>query len=162
MPGTSATAVAITQANPKQAYEISGPLDPTKFYPASGLLPAVVAVKDQSGTWDTIGRTRTLKLSDGGQVVETITNTDSPTYFAYELSNFTKLFGTLISGARAEWRFERVELGTRISWTYTFFGRPGRGWVVGLIVKLLWGPYMNKVLPPIASEVSRQSASSSA
>jgi Polyketide cyclase / dehydrase and lipid transport len=156
MPGTSATSVAMASANPKLAYEISGPLDPAKFYPRSGLLPAVVAVRNQSGTWDTIGRTRRLDLSDGGHVIETITDTDSPTYFAYELSDFQKLFGLLVSGARAEWRFERVEHGTRISWTYTFFGKPGRSWAVALIVRLLWAPYMHKVLPPIAREVSRQ------
>lgn len=156
MPGTSATTTAVAQANPKQAYEISGPVDPTQFYPRSGVLPAVAAVRDQSGTWDTVGRTRRLELSDGGHVIETITDTDSPTYFAYELSDFQKVFGALVAGARAEWRFERVETGTRISWTYTFFGKPGRGWVVFLIVRLLWGPYMKRVLPPIAREVSRQ------
>jgi hypothetical protein len=158
MPGSSATAVAVARANPKQAYVISGPLDPTTFYPRSGLLPAVVSVQDQSGNWDTIGRTRRLMLSDGGHVIETITDTDSPTYFAYELSDFQKLFGALVSGARAEWRFERVAHGTRISWTYTFFGKPGRRWAVALIVRLLWAPYMKKVLPPIAREVSRQAA----
>ncbi len=162
MPGTTATSVATAHANPKQAYEISGPLDPTKFYPKSGLLPAVVAVHDQSGTWDTVGRTRKLALSDGGHVIETITDTDSPTYFSYELSDFQKLFGMIVSSAKAEWRFERVETGTQISWTYTFFSKPGKGWVVALIVKLLWGPYMKKVLPPIAREVSRQAAGTSA
>ena len=161
MPGTSATSVAVAHANPKQAYEISGPLDPSKFYPRSGLLPAVSAVHNQSGTWDAIGRTRTLVLSDGGYVIETITDTDSPTYFAYELSEFQKLFGMLVSGARAEWRFERVENGTQISWTYTFFGKPGRGWAVALVVNLLWAPYMNKVLPSIAREVSRQAEGAS-
>ena len=160
MPGSSATAVAVAVANPKQAYDISAPLDPAVFYPRSGPLPAVVAVRDQSGTWDTVGRTRRLQLSDGGHVIETITNTDSPTYFAYELSDFQKLFGALVSGARAQWRFERVEHGTQISWTYTFFGKPGRGLVVALIVRILWAPYMKKVLPPIAREVSRQAARS--
>ena len=162
MPGTSATAVAMTHANPKRAYEISGALDPSKFYPRSGPLPAVVAVRDQGGAWDTIGRTRTLMLSDGGYVIETITDTDSPTYFAYELSDFQKLFGMLVSGARAEWRFERAESGTRIRWTYTFFGKLGRGWIVALIVTTLWRPYMKKVLPPIGREVSRQAEEASA
>ena len=155
MSGTSATSAAVAQATPQQAYTISGPLDPTSFYPKSGVLPAVTAVRQQTGSWDEVGRTRMLTLSDGGHVIETITDTDSPTYFAYELSDFQKLFGMLVSGARAEWRFERVETGTRISWTYTFFAKSGRGWLVALIVRLLWGPYMTRVLPPIAREVSR-------
>lgn len=156
--GASATAVAMAAATPKEAYEISGPLDPTRFYPRSGALPAVVEVRNQTGPWDTVGQTRMLRLSDGGHVVETITDAVSPTYFAYELSDFQKLFGALVTGARAEWRFEREAEGTSIRWTYTFFGKPGRGWIVALIVKLLWGPYMHGVLPPIANEVSRQAA----
>lgn len=158
MAGSSATATAMAKATPKEAYDISGPLDPTAFYPKSGALPAVVEVRDQTGAWDTVGRTRKLMLSDGGHVIETITDTESPVYFAYELSDFQKLFGALVKGARAEWRFEREAEGTSIRWTYTFFGKPGRGWLVSLIVKLLWGPYMHKVLPPIANEVSRQAA----
>lgn len=158
--GNAATAStdAVVQSTPKQAWDISGPVDPTRFYPKYGPLPAVTAVRDQTGTWDTVGHTRRLILSDGGHVIETITDADSPTYFAYELSDFQKLFGMLVTGARAVWRFERVEAGTRIGWTYTFFGKPGRAWIVKLIVKLFWAPYMNKVLPPIAREVERQAA----
>lgn len=151
----TASANAVAETTPKRAYETSGPVDPTKFYPKFGPLPAVVEVRDQSGSWDTPGRTRTLVLSDGGSVVETITNAESPSYFAYDLSRFTGLFGVLVSGARAEWRFERIAEGTRIHWTYTFRGLPGRAWIVKLIVKLWWARYMQRVLPPIAREVER-------
>ncbi len=154
----SATVDAVAQATPKQSFEISGPIDPTGFYPKFGPLPAVVEVRDQSGSWDAVGRTRRLMLSDGGHVIETITDVTSPNLFAYELSGFQKLFGMLVLGARAEWRFERVAEGTRIRWTYTFFGKPGRAWIVKLIVKLWWAPYMARVLPPIAAEVERTAA----
>jgi hypothetical protein len=157
MTGSSATAEAVVTSTPAQAYTISGPLDPPTFYPKSGPLPAVVGVTDQSGSWDTVGRTRRLELSDGGHVIETITDTEVPGLFAYELSDFQKLFGALVTGARAEWRFDAVDGGTRIRWTYTFFGKPGRGWIVGIIVRTLWGPYMRRVLPPIAREVERLS-----
>ncbi|QYH35802.1 SRPBCC family protein [Salinibacterium sp. M195] len=153
--GISASAEALTRTNPQQAYEISGPVDPTRFYPRFGPLPAVVEVKEQSGDWNTIGRTRRLMLSDGGHVVETITDTDQPTLFAYELSDFQKLFGTLVSGARAEWRFEPRHGGTIILWSYTFYARPARGWVVWLVVRLWWARYMRRVLPAIAREVDR-------
>lgn len=158
MTQASATAVATVAATPKQAYDISGPLDPTTFYPKSGPLPAVVEVRNQTGTWDTVGRTRKLILSDGGHVIETITDANSPAYFAYELTDFQKLFGALVDHARAEWRFISEGERTSIRWTYTFFGKPGRGWIIGLIVGLLWAPYMRKVLQPIANEVSRQAA----
>ena len=155
---TSAAADAVVHATPKRAWEIVGPIDATRFYPKFGPLPAVVDVRDQVGAWDAVGQTRTLVLSDGGSVVETITDAASPTFFAYELSDFQKLFGRLVAGARAEWRFERVESGTSIRWSYEFFALPGRGWIVGLIVRMFWARYMKRVLSPIAAEVDRGDA----
>jgi len=143
------------RVTPERAYELSGPLDPTMFYPGRWPLPAVVSVEDQSGSWDAPGRSRTLMLSDGGRVVETITDAISPDLFAYELTDFQKLFGRLVSGARAEWRFEPEAGGTSIRWAYTFFALPGRTAIVRAIVKLFWAPYMRRVLPPIAREVER-------
>ena len=155
---TRAETVAVAMSTPKQAYEVAGPVDPTKFYPKSGPLPAVTAVRDQTGAWDTVGHTRKLLLSDGGHVIETITDAQSPSFFAYELSDFQKLFGALVAGARAEWRFEAVAGGTSIHWSYEFHARRGCGILVGLIVRLFWAPYMKRVLPPIAVEVERVAA----
>jgi hypothetical protein len=153
----TATVESIAQATPKRSYTTAGPIDPTRVYPRFGPLPAVVEVRHQSGSWDTPGRTRKLLLSDGGHVVETITDADSPTYFAYELSEFQKLFGKLVAGARAEWHFEGVAGGTRIRWTYTFRPRAGRGWVVAAIVRLFWAPYMRRVLPSVVAAVESRS-----
>ncbi|GAA1215685.1 SRPBCC family protein [Rhodoglobus aureus] len=157
--GVSASADALVRSNAQQAYEISGPLDPTRFYPRFGPLPAVIEVREQSGEWDTVGRTRMLMLSDGGHVIETITDTEVPALFAYELSEFQRLFGTLVSGARAEWRFEPRQSGSLIRWSYTFFARPARGWIVWLVVRLWWARYMRHVLPQIAREIDHRAAS---
>jgi hypothetical protein len=155
---STATVEAVIAATPRAAYDIGGPIDPTRHYPRFGPLPAVVGVIGQTGSWDTPGRTRTLLLSDGGSVVETITDADPPTFFAYELSDFRKLFGMLVKGARAEWRYDRTDAGTRIRWTYSFAARPGRAPVVTLIVRLFWAPYMRRVLPRIAHEIERRAA----
>lgn len=157
MNGTRAGASveSVAAAGLRDTYVITGPIDATRFYPKFGPLPAVASVVDQTGTWDTPGRSRRLELSDGGSVVETITDAISPTYFAYELTQFQKLFGVLVDHARAEWTFGSVNGGTRIRWTYTFFARPGWGWAVRLIVRAFWVPYMARVLPPIAREVER-------
>jgi hypothetical protein len=156
--GVSASVEVLTRTHPRQAYEVSCPLDHTRFYPRFGPLPAVIEVRDQSGEWNAVGRTRTLMLSDGGHVIETITDAESPEFFAYELSDFQKLLGTLVSGARAEWRFEPRQGGSLVRWKYTFFARPARGWIVWLIVRLWWARYMRQVLPPLAHEVDRLAA----
>lgn len=156
MTRASATVEGVTRASLLRAWEIATPLTPVGYYPKSGPLPAVIEVRDQTGPWDAPGQTRQLMLSDGGYVIEHLVHVDKPEVFVYELSDFQKLFGALVKGARAVWEFTEVNGGTKIRWTYTFHPRRGAGVVVGAIVKLLWGPYMKRVLPGIIAEVDKQ------
>ncbi|ROQ37258.1 polyketide cyclase/dehydrase/lipid transport protein [Frondihabitans sp. PhB188] len=155
---TSATASAhATAAAPlEHTWGVATPLTPVGFYPKSGPLPAVVEVRDQTGPWDGVGQRRQLMLSDGGSVVETTVRVDRPSAFVYELSEFQKLFGHLVSGARAEWFYTPDGGGTRIDWTYTFFAEPGAGLVLRGIVRFFWAPYMRTVLRGIVAEVERR------
>lgn len=137
-------------------WDVLTPIDPTRFYPRFGPLPATVAVRDQSGPWNTVGQTRTLVLSDGGHVIETITDVTPHAFFAYELTDFQKLFKRLVDRARAEWTYTVAPAGgTLVHWTYTFYPRKRSGWLVGLIVRLWWEPYMRSVLPHIVHEAER-------
>ncbi len=150
--------MGIAPADPSFTFDLLTPSDPTRFYPKFRVIPATVRVEHQTGAWDAVGQTRTLHLSDGSSVVETTKVVDRPGFFAYELTDFTKTFGPLVDHARAEWRFDAVDGGTSIHWTYTFFGRPGRGWIVTLIVKLAWAAYMRKVMVGLVDEVKRATA----
>lgn len=152
VPAVSATVRHEVSCDPVAAWAFQAGLDPAEYYPSHGPLPAVVSVRDQSGDWRTSGHERTLELSDGGSVVERLTDVSSPTFFAYDLRDFQKLFGTLVGGARAEWSFERTAAGTSIRWTYTFHPRPARRWIVALIVWAAWKPYMVRVLRRIATD----------
>ena len=155
MAGKGATADGVAAVPLATAYECASDVDPTRQYPKYGPLPAVIEVVDQTGSWDTVGRTRMLRLSDGGSVIERITDAVHPTFFAYELSDFQKLFGRLVEGARAEWTFTEVSGGTGIHWSYVFHPKPRAGWIVGAIVTLFWAPYMRRVLPGIIEAVER-------
>jgi len=154
----SATVTGVTRAPLVRAWEAATPLTPVGFYPKSGLLPGVIEVRNQTGQWDAVGQTRKLMLSDGGHVVERTVQVDKPGIFVYELSDFQKLFGKLVAGARAEWEFTTVAAGTEIRWTYSFHPMPRAGIAVWLIVTLLWAPYMKRVLPGIIREVDRVGA----
>jgi len=124
--------------------------DPTKFYPKAGVLPAVVEVRDQTGGWDAGGQTRTLVLSDGGTLVETLRTAKAP-LFAYDLERFTGLFGLLVAKAHSEWTVTDKGGRSTIVWSYSFTSRPGRGLVIAAIVRFAWAPYMRRVLPAIAA-----------
>lgn len=155
--GTTAHASLVASASRTQTWNSATPLTPVGYYPKSGLLPGVVEVRDQTGNWDAPGQTRQLMLSDGGWVIEHTTNVEPYGFFAYNLTDFQKLFKSLVDHARAEWTFTEVDGGTNIHWSYTFFPRSAAAKpVLALIIKLLWGPYMKKVLPKIVAEVERQ------
>lgn len=143
----------VARAPLERTWDISTPADPSRFYPRFGPLPAVTQVRDQSGPWDASGQTRRLMLSDGGSVIEHLELVDRPRTFAYRLSDFQKLFGRLVTGAHAEWVYSEASGGTSIRWSYAFQPRPGCGWIVGLIVRIFWAPYMRMVLPGIIAEV---------
>ncbi|CAD5990534.1 SRPBCC family protein [Agreia sp. COWG] len=145
---------------------------PTEFYPKYGPLPAVVEVVGQPATWDVVGYTRTLRLSDGGSVVETITDSAPANFFAYDLSQFTGILGRLVSGGRAEWTFtpggdggsdasggpggmgpRGIGATTNIRWHYRFYALPKRAPLVRIIVSLFWAPYMKRVLATIVQTI---------
>jgi len=153
---SNATVEVTATADLRVVWDVATLTNPTWFYPKFGPLPAVVDVVGQPGEWDAVAKSRTLLLSDGGSVVETLTDVNRYEYFAYNLSDFQGLFGVLVAGARAEWDFWAQDGGTGIRWSYSFRARRGAGPIVALIVKLFWGRYMKSVLPVIAKESERQ------
>ena len=136
-------------------WDVLTPINPARFYPRFGPIPATVGVRDQTGPWDVVGQTRRLILSDGGHVIETITDVERDAYFAYELTDFQKLFKRLVDHARAEWHFVEQQDGTLVHWSYEFTARSRWRWLVALIVRLWWEPYMRTVLPEIVHEAER-------
>ena len=167
-----AQAECVVGAAAGRSWTIALQTSPTEFYPRFGPLPAVVEVVGQPAAWDLAGYTRTLRLSDGGSVVETITDSAPGEFFAYDLSQFTGILGRFVSGGRAEWTFTPAGDGgsdasggpgglgargenatTRIRWSYRFYALPGRAPLVRAIVRLFWAPYMKRVLSVIAAAV---------
>jgi hypothetical protein len=151
-PVIGASAQLVAAAESTRSWTIALQTSPVQFYPAFGPLPAVVEVVGQPETWDTVGYTRTLRLSDGGSVVETITDS-TPQFFAYDLSEFQRVLGGLVSGARAEWTFTPAGSGTNIHWSYVFFPLAGRAFLVRAIIRLFWAPYMRRVLGAIVETI---------
>lgn len=155
MSTTSATVGMVSRTPIEWTWDIVTPIDPTRFYPKHGPIPATVAVREQSGPWSVVGQTRTLVLGNGGTVSETITEVSRPDRFCYELTGFSGVFRVLVQRGEAEWVFAPVEDGTRIEWRYSFTSRTGWGWAVALLVRLAWDPYMRRVLPEMVHEAER-------
>jgi hypothetical protein len=131
------------------------PIDLSRIFRGYGPLPAVVATVDQTGDWDHVGVSRTVKLSDGHQVSERITALERPRYFAYRVGPFESgPLRRLIVDAHGEWWFtERDATGTAIRWTYTFRPRRFAAPIVRLLVAPLWRAYAKRVLALAIAEV---------
>ncbi|MEZ0051535.1 hypothetical protein ABIA30_002543 [Mycobacterium sp. MAA66] len=88
-----------------------------------GPIPPIRAVRNQTGIWDAVGQTRTILLTGGGSMAETLTSFDEPHSFSYTLSDITGPMAPLVSGVNGEWVFEPVGTGTKITWRWTLHRR---------------------------------------
>jgi hypothetical protein len=129
-------------------FDVFMPIDLTTIMHGYGPLPAVAAVEEQSGVWDSIGESRIIRLADGNGMLETLTGVDRPTGFSYTLSNLTNVLRLLVHRFHGEWVFddctgEGEAPLVRATWRYTFevrsrLTRP----VAWLILTWFWRPYM--------------------
>jgi Polyketide cyclase / dehydrase and lipid transport len=81
-------------------------------------------------------------LSDRTTANETLTEYTVGHSFAYEVTGFTNILGTLIEGVRGEWTFTPDGEGSVIRWTYEFKPRRGRYFLVRRLLAPLWRNYM--------------------
>jgi hypothetical protein len=92
---------------------------PRIFSRRYGPFGPVSEVRDQTGDgWGTVGQSRRIVLSDGGEVTERITAVDRPASFGYQLSEIKGPLKAFVSTVAGEWRFEPAGTGTRITWSW--------------------------------------------
>ena len=127
----------------EHAYDvlIAAPL-PTIFDRRALAVSPIREVRGQDGAWGTVGQSRTIVLSDGGTLRETLTSVDRPRHFAYTLDRVTgplKLLAGTVDGVWSVDR-DRDRDGVLIGWDWTLHptlvGRPLMplfGW--------MWGRY---------------------
>lgn len=141
----------LVYASLAHTWSVFVPVDLTKLFKGRGPLPAVVRVFDQTGPWDVVGQTRSVSLSDGGELVEEITWVETPDKgragFRYIIRGFSGFIGLLTDSAEGDWSFTEVDGHTRVQWQYSF--RP-RGmfqrYILALVVRFLWRSYMKDAL----------------
>lgn len=153
----SVTVHAVASSPQQQTFAAVVPIDLTLIFKRLGPLPAVIGTRDQSGSWDRVGRTRRVILSDGTSASEQITAYEPPSYFEYEVGGFTNVLRRLVSGARGYWRFTPAsDGGTYIAWTYSFRPLRFRAAAVRVLVATLWRLYMRRALAATVREVERE------
>jgi hypothetical protein len=141
------TVTASTSARPEAAFDVIAPIDLAAVLDRFLLVPGVRGVRDQTGSWDTVGRTRIVLLTDGSEVPERLTMVDRPRAFAYRIGPFPRPLGLLVAHAEGDWAFTADPLGgTAIRWTYRFSAQPGRRAIVATMLAPLWRAYARRAL----------------
>lgn len=135
-----------TQVDQETTFQTIAPIDLSVVFKAWGPFPSVDGVTDQTGPWDTPGTLRRPQLGDGSSVVEQLTEYTAPHSFAYELRDFTGSLRYVVDHIRGEWTMTPDGSGTMVRWTYAFYPRPGRGWLVRVVLSRLWRAYAGRML----------------
>lgn len=118
----STRALALSRSYPVEidaafAAVITAPLERV-FARRYAALPAVRAVRDQQGTWGTVGQTRTIVLGDGGTMHEQLTAVLPGERFDYRIGHVTGPMKVLAASLDGRWAFEPAGTGTRVTWTW--------------------------------------------
>lgn len=154
--GPSATVLARSPLAPADLLPLVAEHPLPAMFTGWGPFPAVHRVDGQTGAWDRVGRTRTIRLADGGAVTETVVEFAPGQGFAYELTGFTDVFDRLVHGVRGEWGFTPDGDGSLVRWTWEFAARPGRRLLMALVVGPLWRVYMARMIRTAVRELSRR------
>ncbi len=143
-------------ASQEVTFDVIVPIDLSTMFKRWLFIPGVAGVRDQSGPWDTAGRTRTVLLSDGTSAAESLTSVDRPNGFSYRVGPFPRPLGLLATDAVGTWTFtSKGDEVTSISWTYSFQPAPGRGWLVRLVIAPAWRRYAQRGLARAVAQVEQ-------
>ena len=113
-----------------------------------GLLPSVVATRDQTGPMHVAGSSRVIQFSDGSTAFEQVTSCDPPREVIYRVGQLTSMFRYLVREARGQIAFrERPTGGTDVEWRYTFAGCSSAATLLlRPLVSTMWRGYMRRAL----------------
>lgn len=119
---------------------------PRLFSRRFGPLPPIKEVRDQPATWDTVGQSRTIVLSDGGTLQETLTSVDRPRAFGYDIGEVTGPMKPIAAKVEGEWRFEPAGTGTRVTWSWTIHPANKFGELLLPLLGWFWNGYARQAL----------------
>ncbi len=114
------------------------------------VIAPIVGVTGQEGEWGSaVGQTRTIKMSDGGNMLETLTVIDRPNQFSYTISNVKGVMKLLVAAAAGTWSFEPDGDGTCITWSWEVTPTKVIGRAAMPIFARLWSGFAGQAMEEI-------------
>lgn len=121
-----------------------------------GLLPGVKSVAGTTGAWSKAGQKRTLTLTDGSSVEETLVEV-GPASYKYRVANFSGPFKFLVKEANAAFAVEPRQNGSTLIWTYEFTPSSALAApIVSVIASSFWTGWMDAALERLKDALELQ------
>ncbi len=135
----------------ERAYDVVLPAPLTDIFSRRyGLIAPIADVEGQQGVWGTaVGRTRTIRLSDGGTMLETLTVLDRPHRFGYTIANITGMMKALVVSVDGTWTFDPAGSGVRITWAWDVTPTARAGRAAMPLFSKLWAGYARQAMEQI-------------
>ncbi len=115
----------------------------------------IVEVTGQKGEWGSaVGQTRTIKMSDGGNMLETLTSIDPPNQFGYTIGNVKGVLKLLMVAASGTWAFAPEGKGTRVTWSWEVTPTKVIGRAAMPLFARLWSGSADQAMEEIGKAIS--------
>lgn len=128
---------------------------PDLFSRRFAAIPAVTDVVDQPDDWGVVGQERTIVLSDGGRLHETLTEVERPHGFAYRLDGIEGPLRHFVHTIDGSWTIEPHDGGSRIGWAWTFYPRTSPARLTTSVIGRMWTGYADRALAQLDAILTR-------
>jgi hypothetical protein len=119
---------------------------PEVFSRRYAAFPAVRQVTDEPDEWGTVGQTRTILLTDGGRLRETLTSVDRPRSYAYVLDDIHGLLRPFVSTVAGVWSVTPEGTGARVGWVWTLHPNTSPARLTMNVIGRMWNGYADRAL----------------
>ncbi len=141
---------------PDEAFARTLPMPlPTLFRRWYGPIPPIKAVRDQTGDWQQAGQSRTIELTGGGTMRETLTAVDVPQSFAYTITGITGPLAPLIDHIDGAWIFAPKGTGTNVTWQWALHRKSALTAPALPVFARLWRGYARQSLDSLSDYLLR-------
>ena len=128
---------------------------PTLFHRWYGPIPPIKAVHGQTGDWSAVGQTRSIALTGGGGMRETLTRVDAPHAFGYTLTDVKGAMAPLIDHVEGLWKFDEHGTGTKVTWQWTLHPKSAFTAPALPVFARIWRGYANQALATLSDYLLR-------
>jgi hypothetical protein len=123
---------------------------PTLFRRWYGPIPPIKEVRDQRGEWNSTGETRTIALTGGGTMLETLTGVVPGHRFDYTIADITGPMSPLIDHVDGSWIFDPAGTGTRVTWRWVLHPKSALSAPALPVFARLWRGYAGGALETLS------------